>query len=142
MAIDSQSVRKREFINLETGIDGGKKINGVKRTILVDMIGIPWSIKVTATNVFDNQAGVETIEKLKGKVPRLQKITAHNGYKTTFIEHVNKEFKWKVEIARGHQVKNQNRFKDSFLKRIDGKSKDNSDGSILSVGCLEILRKS
>ena len=89
-----------QFINLETGIDGGKKINGRKRTILVDTIGIPWSIKVTAANVSDNQAGIQAVEKLKGKVPRLQKITADNGYKTTFLEHVIKKFKLKVEISQ------------------------------------------
>lgn len=66
----------------------------------MDTIGIPWSIKVTADNVSDNQAGIQAVEELRGKVLRLQKITADNGYKTTFIEHMNKEFKWEVEITQ------------------------------------------
>ncbi|GLU57480.1 IS5 family transposase [Dyadobacter frigoris] len=100
LAIDSQCVKKMQFINLETGIDGGKKINGRKRTILVDTIGIPWSIKVTSANVSDNQAGIQAVENLRGKVPDLQKITADNGYKITFIDYVIKEYKWEVEIAQ------------------------------------------
>ena len=100
LAIDSQTVKKVQFINLETGIDGGKKINGRKRTILVDTLGIPWSVKVTAANVSDNQAGILAVNSMKGEVPRLQKITADAGYKTTFVEYINNEFKWEVEIAQ------------------------------------------
>lgn len=90
LAIDSQAVKKMQFINLDTGIDGGKKINGRKRTILVDTLGIPWAVKVTAANVSDNQAGILAVNSLKGKVPRLQKVTADSGYKTTFVDYVNK----------------------------------------------------
>ncbi|MDQ6482685.1 IS5 family transposase, partial [Dyadobacter sp. LHD-138] len=100
LAIDSQSVKKMQFINLDSGIDGNKKINGRKRTILVDTIGIPWSIKVTSANISDNQAGIQALEQLKGKVPRLQKITADNGYKTTFVEHIKSNFNLEVEIAQ------------------------------------------
>ena len=56
LAIDSQSVKKVQFINEETGIDGGKNVNGRKRTILVDTLGLPLSIKVTAANISDNQS--------------------------------------------------------------------------------------
>ena len=100
LAIDSQSVKKTQLTNEETGIDGGKHINGRKRTILVDTLGLPWSIKVTAANISDNQAGILAIDLLKGKVPRLQKITADMGYKTTFKEHVETYYKWAVEITQ------------------------------------------
>ncbi|TKT92584.1 hypothetical protein FDK13_07110 [Dyadobacter frigoris] len=33
-------------------------------------------------------------------MPDLQKITADNGYKITFIDYVIKEYKWEVEIAQ------------------------------------------
>jgi transposase len=100
LAIDSQVVKKMQFINLDTGIDGGKRVNGRKRTILVDTLGIPWSVKVTAANVSDNQGGILAVNSLKGKVPSLQKITADGGYKTTFVDYVNREFKLEVEIAQ------------------------------------------
>ena len=82
LAIDSQSVKIVQFIKQETGIDGGKNVNGRKRTILVDTLGLPFSIKVTAANISDNQAGILAVDLLKGKVPKLQKITADRGIKT------------------------------------------------------------
>ena len=100
LAVDSQSVKCVQFIGADTGIEGGKKINGRKRTILVDTLGIPWAVKVTSAGLSDNQAGIQALETLKGKVPRLQKIIADHGYKTTFIEHADKEYGWKIEIAQ------------------------------------------
>jgi putative transposase len=100
LAIDSQSVKTIQFISEETGIDGNKKINGRKRTILVDTLGLPLAIKVTPANVSDNEAGIKALEELKGNVTRLQKITADNGYKLTFTEHVKDNFGWEVEIAQ------------------------------------------
>lgn len=100
LAIDSQSVKKVQFTNEETGIDGGKNVNGRKRTILVDNLGLPWSIKVTAANISDNQAGILAVDLLAGKVPRLKKITADSGYKVTFKEHIETNYAWKVEVMQ------------------------------------------
>ena len=98
--IDSQSVKITQFTFEEKGIDGGKLINGRKRTILVDTLGLPWSIKVTAANISDNQAGILAVDLLQSKVPRLEKITADMGYKNTFLEHINSKYGWEVEIAQ------------------------------------------
>lgn len=100
LAIDSQSVKVVQFISDETGIDGNKKINGRKRTILVDTLGLPLAIKVSSANMSDNEAGILALEELKGNVPRLKKITADNGYKLAFTEHVKDNFAWEVEIVQ------------------------------------------
>jgi putative transposase len=100
LAVDSQSVKKVQFIAEETGIDGGKLINGRKRTLVVDKLGLPFAIKVTAANVSDNQAGILAVEQLKGKVPRLKKIAVDAGYKNAFRENVETNFKCEVEIAQ------------------------------------------
>ena len=99
LAIDSQSVKKMQFIKEETGIDGGKNVNGRKRTILVDTLGLPFSIKVTAANISDNQATILAVNLLLGKVPRLQKITADMGYKNTFQEYIEVNYRLEVEIT-------------------------------------------
>jgi uncharacterized C2H2 Zn-finger protein len=39
------------------------------------------------------------VDLLKGKVPGLEVIAADHGYKVSFIEHVEKEHGWRVEIA-------------------------------------------
>jgi len=100
LAIDSQTVRIMQFVEEETGIDGNKKINGRKRSIAVDRLGLPWSIAVTSANTSDNEAGKLVVDRLRGKVPRLQVIAADHGYKVSFIEHVEKDHGWRVEIAQ------------------------------------------
>ncbi|OMP79383.1 hypothetical protein BW716_09820 [[Flexibacter] sp. ATCC 35208] len=45
-AIDSQSVKKSAFVSIETGIDGGKHINGRKRHLAVDSLGLPIAIYI------------------------------------------------------------------------------------------------
>lgn len=81
LAIDNQSVKIMQFIGEETGIDANKKINGRKRSIAVDRLGLPWALAVTGANVSDNEAGRLVVDRLKGKVPRLEVIAADHGYK-------------------------------------------------------------
>lgn len=99
LAIDSQSVRIMQFINEETGLDANKKVNGRKRNIAVDRLGLPWSLAVTSASASDNEAGRLVIDRLRGKVPRLAVIAADHGYKLSFIEHVEQRCGWRVEIA-------------------------------------------
>jgi transposase len=100
LAFDSQSTKIVNFINLDTGIDGGKKVNGRKRHLAVDTLGLPLAVHITAANISDNQGGVELIKKLKGKVPRMKKIVADHGYKESFISYVKEKTCWKVEIVQ------------------------------------------
>lgn len=100
LAIDSQSVKTVQFVSEETGIDGGKKVKGRKRTIFVDKSGLPFSIKVSAANISDSQAGIRASQQLKGKVSRLKKIAADKGYKNAFCQHMEQHFKCETEIAQ------------------------------------------
>lgn len=100
VAIDSQAVKIMQFINEQTGIDGNKKINGRKRNIAVDRLGLPWSIAVTSANTSDNEAGKLVVDRLRGKVPRLAVVAADHGYKVSFVEYVESECGWRVEIAQ------------------------------------------
>jgi transposase len=100
LAIDSQSVKTVQFTSEDTGIDGNKKINGRKRTLIVDKLGLPFAIKVTAANISDNEAGLAALEQLKGQVPRIKKIAADAGYKNTFVTQAESLFSCEVEIAQ------------------------------------------
>ncbi len=55
-----------QFIEEETGVDGNKRINGRKRSVAVDRLGLPWSLAVTAANTSGNEAGRLVIDRLKG----------------------------------------------------------------------------
>ena len=62
-AIDSQSV-KTALGGKERGIDGGKKVQGRKRHILVDSLGFLLAVVVTAANVDDARAAQDVFAQV------------------------------------------------------------------------------
>jgi putative transposase len=85
-AIDSQTVKKSSFIQLDTGIDGNKCINGRKRNILVDTLGLPIAIFVCAANIQDGIAGIELLPFIDKTTGKLKLIRADNAYRNDFIQ--------------------------------------------------------
>ncbi|MVM36310.1 IS5 family transposase [Spirosoma sp. HMF4905] len=63
LAIDSQSVKIMQFIEEDTGLDANKRINGRKRSIAVDRLGLPWALAVTGAHVSDNEAGELIVDR-------------------------------------------------------------------------------
>jgi putative transposase len=79
-AIDSQSVKTAEG-GQERGTDGGKKVQGRKRHILVDTLGLLIAVVVTAANVDDGRAAPEVFAQAPGRdFPRLKVVFADNKY--------------------------------------------------------------
>src|SRR5262252_6819996 len=54
--IDSQSVKTTEMGGLERGYDGGKKIKGRKRHLLVDTLGLLLAVLITSAGLDDGVA--------------------------------------------------------------------------------------
>lgn len=81
VSIDSQSVKKAPFINKDTGIDGNKKVNGRKRHILTDTIGLIWVAVVHAANQHDGVMAQQVVNPVLGYLHRLKKIFADMAYK-------------------------------------------------------------
>jgi putative transposase len=79
-AIDSQSVRTA-LGGTERGIDGGKKVQGRKRHILVDSLGFLLAVVVTAANVDDARAAQDIFAQVRGRdFPRLRVVFADGKY--------------------------------------------------------------
>ncbi len=63
-----------------SGYDAGKKINGKKRHILVDTLGLPLHAIVHPPGIQDRGGGMLVLSTLFGMYPFLQKLFADGGY--------------------------------------------------------------
>ncbi|BCJ67260.1 IS5 family transposase [Polymorphospora rubra] len=85
--IDSQSVRAAETVpRTSRGYDAGKKINGRKRHIAVDTIGLLLVVAVTTASVQDRVAGRALLIALRGCHQHLRLVWADSAYLGTFVD--------------------------------------------------------
>lgn len=98
-AIDSQSVKIVAFINQDTGIDGGKKVNGRKRHLLVDTQGLPIAIHVSAANTSDPVGGFDLLAQVEPLEGSLKLIRGDQHYAKVFKEAAS-WYKMEVEVTK------------------------------------------
>ncbi|MGH3799654.1 MAG: IS5 family transposase [Pseudonocardiaceae bacterium] len=80
-SIDSQSVKAADAVGASTrGFDGGKKINGRKRHIVVDTLGLLLAVVVTAASVQDRDGAAPLLAALRERFSTITLVWADGGY--------------------------------------------------------------
>ncbi len=100
--VDSQSVKSTGVGGEERGYDGGKKIKGRKRHLLVDTEGFLLKAKVHAANIMDRDGIKPLLEGVREKFPRLSHLWLDAGYngKGKGKDWVEEELGLAAEIVR------------------------------------------
>jgi putative transposase len=101
--VDSQSIKTARQ-GEEVGFDGGKKVKGRKRQLLVDTLGLILAVVVTAANTDDRLGLVALLTRyFASGVQRLRKLWVDSGYQaqwlTIWVRELKHTYKIDLEVT-------------------------------------------
>ena len=99
--IDSQSVRAGDTVPRRSrGWDAGKKVNGRKRNLAVDTLGLLLAVMVTAASIQDRDAGRALLWRLRASFRGVRLCWADGGYAGRLVAWAAAVLRLGVQIVR------------------------------------------
>jgi transposase len=100
-SIDSQSVKAADTVgSASRGYDAGKKINGRKRHIVVDTLGLLLAVVVTAASVQDRDGACPLLALLRERLSTLVMVWADGGYAGRLVTWAGSVLRLTVTIVK------------------------------------------
>ncbi|MGW5365310.1 IS5 family transposase, partial [Actinopolymorpha pittospori] len=105
--IDSASVKAAETVAKPSrGYDAGKKINGRKRHIAVDTLGLLLCVVVTAASVQDRDAAPALLRQLATCCQRIRLVWADGGYAGKLLDWAKVTVGLRLQIVKRSDATN------------------------------------
>jgi putative transposase len=99
--IDSQSAKTTGVGGPARGYDGGKRVKGRKRHILVDALGLPLAVCVHAADLQDRAGAHLLVDAVAvDALPNLNVVWADQGYAGPLAAWLHEARGWRVEVVR------------------------------------------
>jgi len=99
--IDSQSIKGAETVGRgRRGFDAGKKINGTKRHIAVDTLGLLLVVIVTAASMQDSNGAASLLSILRERFSAIQMVWADGGYAGRLLPWAHKILRLTVTVVK------------------------------------------
>ncbi|WP_370651755.1 IS5 family transposase [Frankia sp. Cj3] len=99
--IDSQSLKGADTVtNGSRGYDAGKKINGRKRHIAVDTLGLLLTVVITAASVQDRDGAPPLLARLRERFSLVSVVWADGGYAGRLVRWARQVLKLTVTVVK------------------------------------------
>jgi transposase len=99
--IDSQSVRGADTVGADSrGYDAGKKVNGRKRFIVTDTLGLLLAVWVCAASVQDRDGGRVILNRLTNHRRRIRHVFADGGFAGRLVQWAEQILRMTVHVVR------------------------------------------
>ena len=99
--VDAQSVKGADTVGAAVrGFDAGKKVNGRKRHVVVDTMGLLLLVVITSASVQDRDGARTLLDRLTMAMPSLSLLWADGGYAGKLVDWAEAVAHITVEIVR------------------------------------------